>query len=71
MWHQQCASCGQNKWSLNDTVFELREYNKGAIRTGGTMVPLMVASCAGCGYTIFFNAIALGIIDAQTGDLKP
>ena len=71
VWQQQCSSCGQKKWILNDKVFELREYNKGDIVGGAAIIPLMVGSCAGCGNTIFFNAIALDIIDPQTGDLKP
>ena len=62
--------CGESV-PVNDSIFELRGYNKGNIVGGGPLIPLLVASCANCGHTIFFNAIALGLIDPQTGDFKP
>ena len=72
-WHQpmQCSACGKSKWSVTDSIFELREYRQGKIVGRSTVIPLMVANCTSCGHAIFFNAIVLGIIDPQTGDLKP
>ena len=51
-----CPRCKKAMY-LSDIIFELREYKE-----GNKVAPLVVATCERCGFTMFFNAIKLGII---------
>lgn len=59
----RCPACKHNEWSVSDTVYEVREFHGGTmVIGGGSLVPVIVATCEYCGYTLFFNAIKLGIV---------
>ena len=69
---KSCSICGENKWVINDTIFEIREFNMGNLIVEGAdyrIMPLISISCENCGYTKFLNAIKLGII-STTDDKK-
>ena len=59
-----CVICGQSSWAVNDTIFELREFNEGNLVIGGkcAIMPLVPVTCNNCGNTLFFNAIKLGVV---------
>jgi len=59
-----CNVCQGKDWILNDTVFELREFQGGGLVIGGksSIFPVITVICKTCGNTLFFNAIQLGLI---------
>lgn len=65
-----CVICGNQKWLLNDTIFEMREFNGGGLVIGGTsaIMPVISLSCTECGHTMFISAIKMGIITPQASD---
>jgi hypothetical protein len=59
-----CQMCGTNKWTVSDSIFELREYNQGDLVLGGSpLIPVVPVTCNNCGNTVFVNAITAGLID--------
>ena len=72
LWtNRTCSSCGTHKWIISDKIYELRQYApKGSISISGNTVPVILAMCQKCGFTLTFNAIGLGVIDKDTGEFK-
>jgi predicted nucleic-acid-binding Zn-ribbon protein len=67
-----CLFCGHKQLNL-DTVIDTTEYNDGisaALIQGASHIPFIQVICAQCGFVHLFNAIALGVVDRQTGKLK-
>lgn len=59
-----CQMCGTGNWNISDSIFELREYNKGNIVIGGgPIIPIVPITCDNCGNTVFVNAIKAGLIE--------
>ena len=53
-----CPMCGNGKWSVNDKIFKLREFNEGnLIVGGGPIIPIIPIICESCGNTLLINAI--------------
>lgn len=58
-----CPMCNNRKWSVQNKVFELREFRGGSLVLGGTpIVPIIPITCENCGNTILINAIKSGIV---------
>lgn len=67
-WQQSqiCPVCGKNEWQVNDTIFELPEFQGGNVVIGsGKLYPVIPIMCSSCGYTIFMNAIKAGAVKLQ------
>jgi hypothetical protein len=67
-----CLFCGHKQLNL-DTVIDTTEYNDGipaALIQGASHIPFVQVICAQCGFVHLFNAIALGVVDQETGKLK-
>lgn len=65
---RKCSTCGNSNWSVADIIFELGEYHEGTIILGsGSVAPVVYASCNTCGHMVFFNAMAIGLVDSKTG----
>ena len=49
-----CVICGQSSWAVNDTIFELREFNEGNLVIGEkcAIMPLVPVICNNCGNTL-------------------
>lgn len=62
-----CPICG-DQLSWNSNILEMREFNKGAIGKG-VVIPVVHATCQSCGHILVFNAIALGLIDKDSGEI--
>jgi len=58
-----CPVCGHNDWAILERVWEAREYRKGGLVVGGEILPLISIMCNVCGYTMMFNAIAVGLVE--------
>lgn len=60
-----CDSCGENRWTVSDRIFELREFNEGNLVIGGpnsVILPVISVNCTNCGKVAFYNALMLGLI---------
>ncbi len=65
-----CPICiTPTKWGIGNLV-EVREFNEGNHCPGAAITPLIQVKCNNCGYTVLFNAIALGVVDPDTGKVK-
>jgi predicted nucleic-acid-binding Zn-ribbon protein len=67
-----CLLCGHNQLNIGD-VIDTTEYNDGisaALIQGASHIPFVQVVCAQCGFAHLFNAIALGVVDKETGKLK-
>lgn len=60
-----CPACKNQNFQLNDSIFEIREFNGGNIVLGGqsTIFPVIALTCKNCGHTNLFNAVVLGLIE--------
>jgi hypothetical protein len=64
-----CPVCMSKSWNVSDTVFELREFQGGAMVLGGGLIqPIIPVSCTKCGYVIHFNAVHAGVVKAPQKD---
>ena len=64
-----CPVCASGKLSLTDMV-EVRDYNEGNHCPGAAITPMVEVVCDICSYVMLFNAIGLGVVDSQTGQVK-
>ncbi len=58
-----CPLCRNNKWQLNNTVFQTIEYDTKGIILGGASYPVVPLTCMHCGNTYFINALVADLID--------
>ena len=65
-----CPICGNKHWAINSVVTELREFENGNFIIGGqsAIVPHVTLTCHTCAYTLFFNAIQLGIVSPNQNE---
>lgn len=65
--HARCPMCESASWSLEDGFVTLGlERVPGSLAYPETGLPSVALVCTQCGYTVLFNAVALGL-----GDLLP
>ena len=68
--NRECPICiSRTTWVIG-TLVEVREFNEGNHCAGAAITPLVQVECNNCGYTVLFNAIALGVVDRDTGKVK-
>ena len=59
-----CPMCKANSWTINDTIYELREFHGGNVVLGsGPIYPVIPINCNNCGNSIFINALVSGAIE--------
>jgi ribosomal protein S27AE len=67
---RECPICiSRTVWGIG-TLVEVKEFNEGNYCPGAAVSPLIQVQCGNCGYTVMFNAIALGVVDRDTGKVK-
>lgn len=63
-----CPVCHNANWSFSDKIFECREFAEGKLQLGsGSIAPFVLMRCEHCGYTLFFNAISIGLVERHEG----
>lgn len=64
-----CPICHQKNWQVEDSAYELREFQGGNLVVGnGSIIPIVPVMCRNCGYTILFNAMVNGLIKKNQED---
>ena len=67
---RECVICiNRTVWMIGEVV-EVRKFNEGNHCPGAPLTPLVQAQCNNCGHVVMFNAIALGVVDRNTGKVK-
>jgi hypothetical protein len=65
-----CPICSKSiSWDISG-IHQVQQYNEGNHCPGAPIAPLILVTCRTCGHTILFNAIALGVVDPDTGKVK-
>jgi hypothetical protein len=60
---KECPVCKNTSWNLLEMVFELRETDMDGDTEGtDSAIPLVAILCKTCGNTLFFNALAVGLL---------
>lgn len=57
-----CPMCGSTSWDVQGSVFQLIQFNEGAMVIGGPVIPVIPVTCNNCGNTVLVNAIKAGIV---------
>lgn len=57
--------CGVGDWNVQDSTYQLLEYNQGAMVIGGPVIPVIPVVCTNCGNTILINAIIAGVLKPE------
>ena len=62
-----CPVCRKGNFVVNDTIFELREFQGGGLYIGDqySILPVISVVCNHCGHTLFFNAVLLGLVKPE------
>jgi len=63
-----CPVSGDNNWIIADDLLQPMIHASGGLRVGGRGYPLVMLICRTCGYTMFLNAVLMGLLDSSSGD---
>lgn len=60
-----CVICGNNHWTVNDCIFETREFFNEGYKLGTPIatMPMITITCDNCGNTLFLSAIRMGLVN--------
>jgi hypothetical protein len=64
---RSCPMCSAGNWNVQDSTYQLIEFNQAGFVIGGPVIPVIPIVCSNCGNTILVNAITAGIVGADTG----
>jgi hypothetical protein len=60
---QGCPMCHAASWSVQEMVFELREFHGGAmVIAPGPIVAIVPVTCNNCGNTVLVNALVAKLV---------
>jgi len=62
-----CLMCGDGNWNVQDSIYQLLEFNHGGLVIGGPVIPIIPVVCSNCGNTLLVNAITAGIVTPPSG----
>ena len=72
-WTMQngCPVCTTKKWQMSDHLVHSPVFAGGAALFGGVVYPVLPLTCSNCGYTIYFNAVMMGLTNTEAGVERP
>ena len=59
--------CGIGGWNVQDSTYQLLEFNQGSLVIGGPVIPVIPIVCNNCGNTLLVNAIIAGVLKPDSG----
>lgn len=59
---KSCPMCQTGNWIVQDSCFQLTEYNTDAFVIGGPVIPIIPVVCNNCSNTLLISALLAGII---------
>ena len=65
-----CPVCGEKHWTVNNILFETREFANGKLfsKEQKVLIPFVTLDCPKCHNTLFLNAVALGIVSKENDE---
>jgi hypothetical protein len=60
--NKDCPFHGATNWGLNVALVEVRTLDPNLDPGGSAAYPLVMATCATCGFTVFLNAAKAGVV---------
>lgn len=67
-WHgRSCPMCNAGTWNVQNSTYQLLEFNQGGLVLGGPVIPVIPIVCSNCGNTLLINAITAGIVASDSG----
>jgi hypothetical protein len=57
-----CPVCWTNEWLTAEHIVAPVAYSQGGMMIGGSVYPQIMVICKGCGHTLYFNAVMMGIL---------
>jgi len=65
--NHNCPMCHEGDWSVQDKVYELREYHGGDMVIGGSaLIPVVPIICDNCGNIVLINGIIAGVVEGES-----
>jgi len=66
-WNQSphCPISGHRNWIIGDHIVAPPIHSGAGLLLGGPAYPQVMVICGGCGYTMYFNAVKVGIVSAS------
>ncbi len=66
----ECSICKGTSWSTSQNIFELREYNGGALPTDDliSLAPVIPITCKTCSQVVFISAVGSEILQVKKED---
>ena len=62
----KCPMCRQGNWSVQNDVYELREFHGGNMVIGNSaIIPIIPITCDNCANTVLVNAIMAGSVEKE------
>jgi hypothetical protein len=62
-----CQMCGVGNWNVQNSIYQLLQFNQGAVVIGGPVIPVIPVTCNNCGNTVLVNAITAGLLTVPEG----
>ncbi len=62
-----CQMCGVGNWNVQNSIYQLLQFNQGAMVIGGPVIPVIPVTCNNCGNTVLVNAITAGLLTVPEG----
>jgi len=56
-----CPISGDNNWIIGDYTVTPMNYGARQAMIGGQIAPQVMLICSSCGYTLYFNAMLMGL----------
>ena len=63
--NRPCPLCGVGNWNVQDSTYQLTEFNQGTMVLGGPLIPVIPVVCGNCGNRVLVNAIIAGILKTE------
>ena len=66
----QCPICytilkASTKWKPGKHLYQISQYDPDDKEDPRVIIPVVIYMCENCGYMLFFNAIQMGIVEAD------
>lgn len=67
---RSCPMCGSGPWNVQDSTFQLTEFNEGSMVIGGPVIPVVPVICSNCGYTALVSAVVSRAIKPESSNAE-
>ena len=66
-----CPICNNNRWGIGGRPVQVSEFSEAGPMAEDMVYPLIAVTCGVCGYTLLFNAIVTGLVEAKRRQNTP